>query len=315
MNARRQRRRHGRTLVVVAAVVGLVLAGPGARAAPVPPPQPPDVLAADPQTVPPPDPFTTEAVGCPPAPLGIQRRAPGTGKTVALTFDDGPGASTHAILRILAANGVIATFFDIGINETVRPATVRAIAAQGHLLGNHSWSHPDMPRLSAAAQGAEMDKATAQQRRLIGFPPCFFRPPYGAADATTLSLARARRMAVFDWSVDTEDWKAHGSGAHVWIDRIIARAEAGGVQAHPVVLMHNQPIAMPATVAALPTIIAFYRDRGYTFVDLGGRVRVRATDRPVDGYRDGNGTTTRASSGATGVPAQRRQHRSGKHRL
>lgn len=281
MRTSRQALRSGRALLVVASVLALVMTAPAAQAAPVPPQPPPtealpgpwppsEVLAADPATVAPPDTVSTLAVGCPPAPEGVQRTAPGTGRTVALTFDDGPGRSTEAILRVLAEKQVRATFFDIGINENAWPATVRAIAAQGHLLANHTWSHPDMSRLEAAAQAAEMDDAAAQQMGIVGVRPCFFRPPYGAHDSTTLNLAHARRMAVYSWSVDTRDWEARGSGAATWVDRIITRAEAGGSQTHPVVLMHNSPRGNPATVAALPAIIDFYRAGGYTFVDLAG---------------------------------------------
>ena len=72
-----------------------------------------------------------------------------------------------------------------------------------------------MTTLTAAGQAAEMDNATAEQASVVGRAPCFFRPPYGAYNSTTLSLAQARRMAVFNWSVDTEDWKAEGSGGRV----------------------------------------------------------------------------------------------------
>jgi peptidoglycan/xylan/chitin deacetylase (PgdA/CDA1 family) len=198
---------------------------------------------------------------CPPAAYGVHRAAPGSGETVALTFDDGPGANTGAILRILESARVPATFFNIGVNERARPAAVVAEAGQGLLLGNHTWSHPLMTRLSAAAQAAQMDAEIAQQRRITGLPPCVFRPPYGAYDSATLSLAQARHMVVWNWSVDTEDWKARGSSSSFWVDRIISRAEAGRTQAHPVVLMHNAPSGDPATVAALPTIISFYRAR------------------------------------------------------
>jgi hypothetical protein len=80
-------------------------------------------------------------------------------------------------------------------------------------------------------------------------------------------------MAVFNWSVDTLDWEARGSGDPFWVNRIISLAEAGSSQTHPVILFHNSPTGNPATVAALPTIIAFYRNLGYTFVDLAGHVR------------------------------------------
>jgi len=218
--------------------------------------------------------WSTRTVGgaplCPAAGYGVNHYAPGTGRTVALTFDDGPGASTGAILQILGQAGVTATFFNDGVNSTSRPATVQDEARRGFLLGNHTWSHPDMTTLSAAGQAAEMDRATSEQISLSRSRPCFFRPPYGEYNSTTLSLAQARSMKVYTWSVDTEDWKAEGSGSQYWIDRIIALAKSGGSMDHPVILMHNQPIAMPATVAALPSIIAYYRDRGYTFVDLAG---------------------------------------------
>ena len=109
-----------------------------------------------------------------------------------------------------------------------------------------------MPSLSASAQGLEMDRASNTQSAIVGQPSCLFRPPYGEYNTTTLDVAFQRRMAVWNWSVDTEDWKAEGSGAQMWIDRIVALAQAGGSQQHPVILMHDQPTGNPATVAALP---------------------------------------------------------------
>ncbi len=211
------------------------------------------------------------ATGCPPAPYGANYYAPGTGKTVALTFDDGPGASTAKILSVLRSKGVTATFFNLGQNAAARPQLVVGEAHTGYLLGNHTWDHPDMSTRSAAAQATEMDRATAEQRKLVGTAPCAFRPPGGAYNSSTLSLAQQRRMKFWMWSVDTEDWKANGSSASSWVNRIITLAEKqGGALQHPVVLMHNQPAGNPATVLALPTIINFFRSHGYTFVNLLG---------------------------------------------
>jgi peptidoglycan/xylan/chitin deacetylase (PgdA/CDA1 family) len=273
--------RIGRAVVAALLVGAFSLAAPTAAAAPPPPPPTPlvegpwppsEVLAADPATVPAPA-FTAQAAtSCPAVGSGVNHSAPGSGKTVALTFDDGPGVSTAAIEQILQNAGVTATFFNIGINQTVRPALVQDEAARGFLLGNHTWGHPDMSTLSSSDQASEMDRTTAEQISLVGSAPCFFRPPYGAYNGTTLSLAQARNMGVWNWSVDTEDWKANGSGDASWVNRIISLAEAGRSQTNPVVLMHNSPAGNPATVSALPTIISYYRDRGYTFVDLAGRV-------------------------------------------
>jgi peptidoglycan/xylan/chitin deacetylase (PgdA/CDA1 family) len=214
------------------------------------------------------------SAGSPAVSYGANSAAPGSGKTVALTFDDGPGTSTARILSILESSGVPATFFNIGQNAAAHGSLVEREARDGYLLGNHTWDHPDMTTLSVSAQGTEMDRASAEQRALTGTRPRAFRPPYGSYNATTLRLAQQRHMKFWTWSVDTEDWKAQGSGSRYWVNRIISLAESQGRgQAHPVVLMHNQPSGNPATVSALPAIIKFFRDRGYTFVDLAGGIR------------------------------------------
>ena len=204
-------------------------------------------------------------------PYGPNYYAPGSGKTVALTFDDGPGASTAAILSVLRSQGVTASFFNLGQNAAAQPSLVQDEARWGYLIGNHTWDHQDLTTLSASAQAREMDQASAEQRSLIGSWPAAFRPPYGSYNATTLSLAQQRHMKVWMWSADTEDWKAQGSSSSYWVNRIIRLAEQqGGALQHPVVLMHNAPSGDPATVRALPTIIQYFRSHGYTFVDLQG---------------------------------------------
>ncbi len=273
-------------LTALAVLSGMALgamAGPSASAGGRPqvegPPGPTAVLAGGPSVAPPAvGPLASAvpraAAGCLAAPNGINFYAPGApggGKTVALTFDDGPGPSTSQIIAVLRQYGVTGTFLNIGANAARYPSLVRQEATLGYPVGNHTWDHPDMNTLSAASQASEMDKATAEQQSLIGWGPCVFRPPYGNYNSTLLGLAQQRGMRVFNWSVDTEDWKANGSAASSWVNRIISLAESeGGPQAHPVVLMHNAPSGDPATVAALPTIIRYFLLRGYTFVNLAG---------------------------------------------
>ena len=219
---------------------------------------------------PPPLTSTPTSSGCGKVRYGAKFYAPGVRpKTVALTFDDGPGKSTLKILAILRRFKVPATFFNIGENEAALPKVVRSEAADGFVIGNHTWDHPDMVTLSASAQAAEMDRTSAEQKSITRTVPCAFRPPYGDYDSTTLRLAQDRRMGVWLWSVDTEDWKAEGSGSAYWVHRIIRLAEEeGGELAHPIVLMHNQPVGNPATVQALPTIIRFFSSHHYYFVTL-----------------------------------------------
>src|SRR5215831_20138621 len=103
---------------------------------------------------------------CPAAPYGVYSAAPGSGKTIALTFDDGPGPTTARIMSILASYKVTATFFNIGENMAASPSLLRSEDRNGYMLGNHTWDHPDMTTLSASAQAAEMDRASAEQHSI-----------------------------------------------------------------------------------------------------------------------------------------------------
>ncbi len=215
---------------------------------------------------------STATTSCPTPLVGAQYAAPGGGRTVALTFDDGPGASTAAILKILQSFNVRATFFNIGENEANRPADVIAEAQGGFTLADHSWSHPFLTGLSPVGELAQIAQVGLEQRQLVGSSPCGLRPPYGAYDAQTLADASSLSMSTWMWNVDTQDWMAEGSGAPSWTSRIISLAESeGGVLTHPIVLMHNQTIPMPATLAALPTVIRYFQAHHYQFVDLLGR--------------------------------------------
>ena len=258
-----------------------------------------------------PAPVSGISAGCAGAPSGAYRYAPslGSAKTVALTFDDGPGPSTAGILSVLRSYGVTATFFNTGQNSAASPSLVRQEATGGYLVGNHTWSHPNMTTLSASAQATQMGQATAEQQSLIGWGPCAFRPPGGNYNSTTLTLAQQRGMKFWLWSVDTEDWKAKGSSSSYWVNRIISLAESqGGKLQHPVVLMHNAPSGDPATVLALPAIISYFRGHGYTFVNLAGSTglgyRVQASAGGVYSYGAtgyGSGAGTLGTATAVGV--------------
>ncbi len=291
------------------------VAGPGATTGGPPPvegpPDPAAVLAGGPSVAPPAvGPLASAAArasaGCVAAPNGASFYAPavpGGAKTVALTFDDGPGPNTSQVIAVLRQYGVTGTFLNIGANAARFPSLVRQEATLGYQVGNHTWDHPDMNARSAASQASEMDKATAEQQSLIGWGPCVFRPPYGNYSSTLLSLARQRNMRVFNWSVDTEDWKANGSAASSWVNRIVSLAESeGGPQAHPVILMHNAPSGDPATVAALPTIIRYFQSRGYAFVNLAGSQGSGYQVVTTGGYVYGFGAAGYGSAGGKLAP-------------
>jgi peptidoglycan/xylan/chitin deacetylase (PgdA/CDA1 family) len=128
----------------------------------------------------------------------------------ALTFDDGPGPYTAELLDLLAARGIVATFFVLGQQAERRPALIKRMLAEGHEVANHSYSHANLRRLGAEAQYLELKKTCDILGRL-GAEPRWFRPPYGCYNAETVAAADALGMTIMLWSLDSQDWKNHVS--------------------------------------------------------------------------------------------------------
>lgn len=125
----------------------------------------------------------------------------------ALTFDDGPSINTPALLAMLEANGIKATFFLLGQNVRYHPDTTRRIEAEGHEIGNHTWSHPNLRALSFEQQQEEL-VATDEILRSLGITPLYMRPPYGNFDEKTVQIAENLGIDVILWSLDSRDWKS-----------------------------------------------------------------------------------------------------------
>jgi peptidoglycan/xylan/chitin deacetylase (PgdA/CDA1 family) len=222
---------------------------------------------------------TSTSAGCPKPAKHTVGAAPGHGHTVALTFDDGPSPWTPKILAVLARAKVPATFFDTGAHATKYPDHVRAEAAGGHVVGDHSWNHyypRDKPWTKAYLRD-QIGRTATELHALTGAPVCLFRPPGGFQPASLAPVAREFGMSVVDWSVDPEDWKQPGHRSAAEVERIVAAARAGG-RSHPIVLLHAGKASHESesrvssyrgnTVAALPAIISWYRAHHYRFVTL-----------------------------------------------
>lgn len=218
---------------------------------------------------------------CPPAAVDVVREAPAvrgasaqatTQKSVALTFDDGPGAWTPQVLAILKQKRVRATFFVIGRQAAAQPNTIRQIADAGHLVENHTWSHR-IPKESRGWQAGLLTSEMARTSRAItaaGAKVCMFRPPGGVVKGA-LKPARAAGLSAVLWSVDTRDWDSQLAAPARRPEQIRHRAQAGLAQPHPILLLHDGGGDRTATVAALPGIIDDFRARGYRFVRMDGR--------------------------------------------
>jgi len=126
---------------------------------------------------------------------------------LALTFDDGPNPTwTPHLLEILAQHRVHATFFMVGRFAQSEPDLVRRVAAAGHLIGNHTWSHPNLARSSARLIREELTRTSDTLEEILGRPIAFFRPPYGARRPLALRAARELGMTPVTWNAMTSDW-------------------------------------------------------------------------------------------------------------
>ncbi|WP_294330139.1 glycosyltransferase [uncultured Sphingomonas sp.] len=196
-------------------------------------------------------------------------------KAIALTFDDGPDPDyTPRILDILKAEHVPATFFIIGENGLQHPLLLRRLVAEGHELGNHTYTHPNLATTSAASTALELNATQRLVQAYTGRGMRLFRAPYfGDAEPTTPDeldpavVAQKQGYTVVGLHVDPDDWKRPGVDAIVQgvLDDI---ATAAPDKSTNIVLLHDGGGNREQTIQALPRIIHELRARGYTFVPV-----------------------------------------------
>jgi peptidoglycan/xylan/chitin deacetylase (PgdA/CDA1 family) len=205
-------------------------------------------------------------VGCVPEGSDLVFTGPTNVHDIALSFDDGPWGTppTMDFINLLAKYHVPATFFEIGdqISEFDPTGSVqRAMLANGDMIGDHTWTHPDMTSLSSASQRSELELTADAIRHDTGFTPCLWRPPYGDTNSSLESLARSLGMTTIMWDIDPRDWALPGVGEIE--GNIIGNAHNGGITE-----MHFGGGPRYQTLDALPDIIDTLKARGYKFVTL-----------------------------------------------
>jgi peptidoglycan/xylan/chitin deacetylase (PgdA/CDA1 family) len=180
-------------------------------------------------------------------------------KTVALTIDDGPNpVYTPQILQVLARYGVTATFSMVGQSVASYPAIAREVAAAGHAIANHTWSHADLAAESASAVRDEITRASDIIHTATGRQPTVFRAPYGAWSPVLLDYCAAQGLTPLDWSVDPRDWARPGVTSIV--ANILATTRTGSI-----ILEHDGGGDRSQTVAALKIVLPRLLDEGYRF--------------------------------------------------
>ncbi|MFI5361277.1 MAG: polysaccharide deacetylase family protein [Elusimicrobiota bacterium] len=202
--------------------------------------------------------------------LARDRYLPGGPREVALTFDDGPSVPyTGQVLDILRKNHIHATFFLCGANAERYPDLVRRIRAEGHEIGNHTYSHPWLYLMERDKIAGEIDRTQDALQRISGRRPRLFRPPFGVRWFSLWPLLRERGLTMVLWSIRGYDGDLGAPG--------IAKTTLDQLQPGGIILLHDgfetrEPAAVDrsATVRALPAIIAGIRRAGYKFARIPG---------------------------------------------
>ncbi len=183
-------------------------------------------------------------------------------RAIALTFDDGPSESTPALLEILAAHKVAATFFMCGASVRRLPAIAREVAAAGHEIGNHTDSHPHLVRCSPAGIQREMDAAQQAIQQATGATPRLFRAPFGERWFGLRAAQQRLNLLGVMWTVIVRDWVLTGPAA---ARRLLAGASNGGI-----LCLHDgrRIDAAPdirATLEAVRRVLPELQERGFEF--------------------------------------------------
>ncbi len=191
---------------------------------------------------------------------------------VALTFDDGPDPRwTPKVLDVLKAEHVPAAFFVLGSEASQHPLLLERIYREGHEIGNHTWSHPDISRLSPRELQMELNVTGRLLAALLGVKPLLFRPPYSIdvepeddEEARPIEAAQAMGYLTVGSRIDPLDWSiAPKRSAKQIVDGVLADLEKGNI-----ILLHDGGGNREETLRALPLMIHELRDRGYSFVPV-----------------------------------------------
>ncbi len=182
------------------------------------------------------------------------------GPYVAMTFDDGPSATlTPKLLDLLAAHHMKATFFVIGQNASDHPEILKRAAREGHEIANHSWSHPNLGKMSDEGVRRELQKTDDAIKAAIGIRPTLMRPPYGSITARQKIWIHSEfGYKIIIWDVDPLDWKRPGPS--VVTHRIVSEARPGSI-----ILSHD---IHPPTIEAMPATFDQLQAKGFKFVTV-----------------------------------------------
>lgn len=188
-------------------------------------------------------------------------------KIVALTFDDGPGPYTERLLNELQKRGVRATFFVLGNRVDSYPELIKRMAAEGHVVGNHSNSHKMLHNMSLSQIRTEMELCATKIEKLLGYKPSVMRCPGGNCSNNVKQYAKDAGIPILYWGVDTRDWESRN------VNSILNVAFGkNGIHDGSIVLMHDiYSTTVDATIQMVDRLLA----EGYVFVTVPEMLHAR----------------------------------------
>ncbi len=194
-------------------------------------------------------------------------RGSSNGRYIALTFDDGPvAANTTRVLDMLKRRNIKATFYVIGERVARNQSLTRRIVAEGHELGNHTWTHGKLTSMSDTKVRWELNKTRDAIVAAAGVKPRTMRPPYGALSTRQRSMIfREYGYPTILWDVDPEDWKKPGTS--VIRNRILSGTKNGSI-----ILLHD---LHKTSVDAVPSTIDALLRKGYKFVTVSQLIALK----------------------------------------
>lgn len=185
-------------------------------------------------------------------------------KYIALTFDDGPSTNTPRLLDGLAEYDAKATFFVLGHRLEAKSDIVKRLSDEGHSIGNHSFNHKQLTKLSAKDINYQIDETSELIFGITGQDTILLRPPYGAKNSKLIDIAKSKNMSVINWNIDPEDWK--NKSAKDISQHIINKAKDGDI-----ILLHD--IYSNSVDAAL-IVVQELSKKGYQFVTVDKLIEI-----------------------------------------
>ena len=217
------------------------------------------------------------------------------GPYIAMTFDDGPSAAlTPKLLDILAAHHIKATFFVLGELVAEHPEILARAAREGHEIASHSWSHPNLAKMSQDSVRNQLRRTDDEIKNAIGKRPTLFRPPYGSiTEREKRWIHEEFGYDIILWDVDPLDWKRPGPA--VVRNRILKETRPGSI-----VLSHD---IHPGTIEAMPSTLDELEAKGFKFVTVSELLNMATPVTPHPKAQAADKTAVKAALPAVPAPS------------